>query len=277
MSPRTVNAGDTITITGSNFSAVAAENTVTLSGFRRRSRLRQRRSCAPSFRAAYHPGPWCFERPLGAVASNSENITVNGAAISAVQLARGQALLLTNIADMQCQRLSSQSGLSYLIIPQNVSDVVASQTPFELASLATGVIAGMAELGLPSATDDYASRWELRLRERERAFASGGAAAPGEHRLEYQVAPDVGDRRQFKVFDKNDRFVTVNAEVKAISTHAIIYQDLDAPANGFTTADFQKLGSSFSTTRSTTRMSRPTAHPATSTATARSSSCSHRW
>src|SRR6185369_4143796 len=31
----------------------------------------------------------------------------------------------------------------------------------------------------------------------------------------------------------------------AISTHAIIYQDLASPANGFTAADFQKLGASF--------------------------------
>jgi len=245
VNPRTVNAGDTITITGTNFSAVPAENSVTLSGFQAvvsSATTTQLRAvvprCIPSRTVV-------LQASLGAVASNTDNVTVNGITINPVQLARGQAAVFTSVADLQCQRLSTQSGLTYLVIPQNVSDVVASETPFELTSLATGVIASVTEVGLPSTHDDFASRWELRLRERERAFGPGIAPAPAEHPLASQIAPDLGDKRTFKVFDKNDKFVSVNAEVKAISTHAIIYQDLASPANGFTAADFQKLGASF--------------------------------
>ncbi len=243
ISPRSATAGDTITITGTNFSTVADENTVVFGGFRGRvtsASATQLRvvvpRCVPTRNVA-------VQASLGAVTSNTDNVAITGTVINALQLARGQSVLLTDVNEMACQRITSQSGLTFLLVPQNASEVVASETLFELTSLATGTIADVTELGLSPNRDDFASRWELRLRARERAFRPEGAATRQSYANE--LPPEIGERRQFKVFDKNDKFVSVNAEVKAISAHAIIYQDLSAPANGFSTADFQKLGASF--------------------------------
>jgi hypothetical protein len=243
VTPLSTNGGDTITITGTNFSTVVSENTVLFSGFRgtvASATATQLRvvvpRCLPSRTAV-------VQALLGAVGSNTQSITVNGANLPALRLTRGQSILFTDANDLQCQRLDSQSGLGFLLVAQNASDVSATETFFELIGLRTTAPI-VTQLGLAPRQEDFASNWELRLRMRERAFTPAGAAP--EQPLAYQVAPpDIGDRRDFKVFDKNERFTTVTAEVKAISDHAIIYQDINAPASGFTTADFQRLGSTF--------------------------------
>ncbi|MGH8433850.1 MAG: hypothetical protein ACRERX_05095, partial [Pseudomonas sp.] len=126
--------------------------------------------------------------------------------------------------------------------------VIGTQSPFEVLTLAHEPVTLSRPLVFgpaASATADFASRWEQQLRARERAFAGVSAPeAPFAMKLRAR-APELGDRSDFKVFDKNNRFVTVTAEVKAISQRAIIYQDLEAPPAGFTTAQFQQLGSSF--------------------------------
>jgi hypothetical protein len=244
VAPLLTNAGDTITITGTNFSTVASDNTVLFSGVRgtvTSASTTQLRvvvpPCLPTRTAI-------VQALLGAVGSNTQSISVIGAAVPALRLARGQSALLTNANDLKCQRLDSQSGLGFLLVAQNAADMSATETFFELIGLRALLVPAVTELGLAPQQEDFASRWELRLRMRERAFTPSGAAR--QQPLMYQEAPpDIGDRRDFKVFDKNERFTTVTAEVKAISDHAIIYQDVNAPASGFTTADFQRLGSTF--------------------------------
>jgi hypothetical protein len=245
VNPTNANGGDTITITGTNFSSVATENTVLFSGFRGNvtsASATQLRvvvpRCLPSRTAA-------VVASLGAVASNTLSITVTGATLPALQLTRGQSILLTDPNDLQCQRLNIQSGTGFLLVVQNATDVSATETFFELTGLRSpNPVPAVTELGIAPQQDEFASRWELRLRLRERAFTPAGRAP--QLPAQFQIAPpEIGERRQFKVFDKNERFVTVTAEVKAISNHSIIYQDVSSPGAGFTTADFQRLGATF--------------------------------
>ena len=244
--PGGADAGDTITISGTNFSAAAAENAVLFSGARGRVLSASETSlrvivpvCVPTRNASVTVA-------LGQVASAAQTLSVTGTPGAALQLQRGQVRVFRDSAELACQRMPALAGSQFLIIPQNVSEVVGSQTPFELLGLTPSAVALARPLafGAPQRSD-FASGWEMQLRARERAFPSVAAGeVPVAMRLRMR-APEIGDRSEFKVFDRNNRFVTVTAEVKAISQRAIIYQDLEAPANGFTVAQFQQLGSSF--------------------------------
>lgn len=243
--PRTADAGATITINGTNFSPSPSDNAVLFSGLRARvlTATSTRLSvvvpvCVPSRNAT-------VVVRLGAVASAPDSITVLGVAGSPLQLQPGQARLFRDSLEFPCQRVVPTAAALYLVISQNVSESIGSQTPFELTGLTgTTFAAAVHSSGFPVQQKlDYGAEWELRLRAREREFR-GVSAEPMPVALRIRP-PDLGDRQQFKVFDKNDRFVNVTAEVKAISQRAIIFQDLNAPANGFTTAQFQQLGNSF--------------------------------
>jgi hypothetical protein len=181
---------------------------------------------------------------LGAVASAPDSIAVLGIPVSPLQLVPGQARLFRTAAELSCQRIVPSAGMQFLLIPQNASDVMGSLTPFDL-NILTGaptmstLVSGFA--GQPG--HDFGADWELRLRMRERTF-QGVSAQPLPFALRV-TPPDIGDRGAFQVFDRNDRFVNVTAEVKAISQRAIIYQDVAAPTGGFTTAQFEQLARAF--------------------------------
>ncbi len=61
---------------------------------------------------------------------------------------------------------------------------------------------------------------------------------------------ELGDRRSFRVCDKitcnsAEDFATVTAVVKYVGNHALIYEDLETPAGGFTSADYAEVGQLF--------------------------------
>jgi IPT/TIG domain-containing protein len=245
VSPRTADAGDTIVITGTNFSTTAADQVVLFSGLRGRvvSATATRLSvivppCMPSLRAN-------LTVSFGAVASALDSINVLGTGAPLLQLERGEVRVLREATEMVCQRIGVLSNAQYLIVGQNTSDVVGTQTSYELLGLAEQpLVAVPAAVAFSGARADFGADWETRLRARERLFR--GPAQPTEPMAAFRVkAPEIGERSEFRVFDKDSRFTSVTAEVKAISQRAIIYQDINAPANGFTTAQLQQLGSAF--------------------------------
>ena len=247
ISPRSTNVGDTITITGSNFSASADENIVLFSGMRGRvvsATTAQLRVVVPN---CLPTRSVTVQALLGAVGSNTNTIDVTGATPAALTVARGDAVVFTDPREMLCQRLSPVTGALYLVIPQNISEVVSTRTHFDLVGL-TGLTPVTNFRYVDRAVwEDPASAWEMHLRTRERAF-TGELAPSGDAPNAFAQVPAIGDRRTFKVYDKNEKFVNVEAEVKHISQRAIIYQDRDAPAataGGFSSADFQALGASF--------------------------------
>jgi uncharacterized protein (TIGR03437 family) len=242
LAPRLANAGDTITITGSNFSTSPDENSVLFGGMRGRVVS----ATTTQLRVAV---PLCLPTrsvpvvaSLGAVTSNADSLSVRAATSSILQMSVGQSRILTEPRDLECQRFTAQSGLAFLIVPQNISEVVGSETLYQLVGLAGGTPSAALSTAQTSASFDFASSWELRLRSLERQFRGVTAEPlPSAQR----VQPEIGDRRAFKVFDKNERFANITAEIKFISQRAIIFQDVNAPTGGFTTADFQSLGASF--------------------------------
>ena len=97
----------------------------------------------------------------------------------------------------------------------------------------------------------------LRLYERQRLdpaaslLATGSAAtvpAGARGALVAGAIPTVGQTMQFRVPGDTtpcDKFATVNAVVRYISNKAIIVQDVNAPANGFTDVDFAQIAGEF--------------------------------
>jgi hypothetical protein len=181
---------------------------------------------------------------LGAVGSSPDSIAVLARPTTPLPLQVGEVRVLRAASELACLRLEPSTGAQYLLIQQNVSDVVGSLMPFELNSLTgTGPLALRSAGSAAADQPQFGVAWEARLRAQERAFR-GISAEPMPMALRV-TPPQLGDRQSFQVLDRNQRFVTVTAEVKAISERAIVYQDVNAPANGFSESQFRLLGSQF--------------------------------
>jgi hypothetical protein len=59
------------------------------------------------------------------------------------------------------------------------------------------------------------------------------------------VIPEVGDRREFKVLNRNNKFDQVTARVRHVSDHLILYVDEKSPTGGFLEEDLEALSRQF--------------------------------
>jgi hypothetical protein len=272
--PTIANTGDTITLVGRNFSPQGDENLILFGGFRGRvvsASTTQLRVivpiCVPSRIVS-------LTAALGAVTGSSVQLEVRGSTTSTLTLARGEVRTISDPAELGCFQLPGTIGYTVLLVPQNVSKVAGTSSTFQLAGLAGGSsISNVATSSLLSHSTTPAIQFEEKLRARERQMLK--SAGPNfRPQMSAQAAacpaPTVGSRCTFQVIDRNDDFVTVNADLKAVSARALFYQDVNAPANGLTTADFQALGQTFD---DPVYSAVSNAFQAIWTATARSSSC----
>ena len=252
--PPFANVGDTITITGQNFSPQADANFVLFGGFRGRvvnATTTQLRAVVP---ACVPARVVSVTASLGAVTSTPVNMEVRGGGtITSLQLTRGEVRTFTDPAELGCTRLPGGIlGYKVLVVPQNYGQVVGTTTAIRLAGLSgSSTITGLTTNPFAfRPTTDVRTDFENKLRDREnellrkldgnvsiRPQTSSVAACPAD-----QV---IGDSCQFQVIDKDQRFVTVSGLLRAVSQRARIYQDATAPANGLSNADFQALGASF--------------------------------
>ncbi|MGQ0560364.1 MAG: IPT/TIG domain-containing protein [Gemmatimonadota bacterium] len=251
IAPPSARAGDTVTITGQNFSPVPAENVVLFSGFRGKvvsASATQLRAvvplCVPSRTVTVQP-------LLGAVAGHELSMEVTGITSSVLELQRGEARTFSDPNELACFRLpGGVAGLSVLLVPQNFSEVIGSFTAIELSGLTgTGVVASVTRK--PSvAPSSAADAWELRLRRKERELLETSDAVlrpqSSPSLVSCQNPPVVGSRCDFLVLNKQEKHERVTAELKAISARALVYQDVNTPlTGGLTTEDFNDLGAVF--------------------------------
>lgn len=235
-------AGQTVVITGANFHNRAEYDAV------RFDRIRGRIVSATSTRIEVVV-PGCVPTRtvavdvlVGSVTSATTPFAAVGVPGTALTIQPGQAIFLSDPAELACLRLPGGiPSARYLLLPQNATRIYRGEMPFELGSY-PGIAPAAA---IPPAADvPSADAFELRLRARERAWVGAAAelraATAG---LAAQVAePQVGDQRAFKVLNSEQKSVSITAEVVAVSTRALIYQDLAAPTGGFTATDFTRFG-----------------------------------
>ncbi|HUP90115.1 MAG TPA: IPT/TIG domain-containing protein, partial [Longimicrobiales bacterium] len=243
-------AGDTVTIIGSNFSMTIDDNIVLFGGFRGKTVS----ATATQLRAVV---PLCVptravgvQALLGAVSSNTVSLSVSGSTASALSMLRGEVRVFTDPNELACFRLPGGIlGMSMLLVPQNYSEVVGSVTNIQVTGLTGSTTAASfaAPITLLQPMLDVASAWEMHLRRNEQQMSRGPVASlrPNPSTIAAACAGAVGDRCTFQVLDKDNKFQTVTAEIKVLTAHSIIAQDITAPANGLTAADFTSLGNVF--------------------------------
>jgi hypothetical protein len=241
--PAIAVAGGTITVTGRHFSNVPAELGLLVGG-------RAGRITAATATGVTAEVPTCVpSRTLdvrvarGAVRSAPRPHAITAGPLAPLALARGEVRTLDAPAAFACLAFPPEPGATYLLVPQDARMDAGLGMRFELATL-TGGEAQTLTVDRPGARTDHASAWEFLLRARERALFGDAPVAPTDATLA-AVTPAVGDRRQFNVLNRENRTDRVTAEVRAITEHAILYVDLEAPSGGFTTAELVSFGRLF--------------------------------
>lgn len=255
LSPDPVAAGSTLTITGTDFSPIAADNAVLFGGVRgtvlsaSSTELRVIvPPCIPGRTVDVHV-------QLGPVASAPVPLTILGTAPAPLRLGLGEARTLLQPAGFACFVLAADPGMEFLLVPQNAAAAPGRAMPYRLSAFGDGgTVAAASRSRLPALDPTAlagtgaalpAMEWEAHLRTRERMLPPMPPPLPAPGPRILATPPAVGSRRDFKVYNKDGKFTTVTAEVKHVSDHAIIYQDVKAPKNGFSPADFAAFAAVF--------------------------------
>jgi hypothetical protein len=251
-------AGDTITLTGSNFSPTALQDVVLFSDVRGQVVTADATTlrvvvprCLPTRDVRVHV-------QLGVVASvDTLPLTVTGGGVATTMPIGG----VVDIADdegLACHLLPGGTGVSYLALVYSASTVGAARHPFRLTALSsvspllpvapttpTRVHDAQVERSGP----DPQTAWDERLRELERdhvrrrvrspALSTSPTAAPA------APVPALGERRSFNVLNAQGDFDRVDAIARSIGSQAAIFVDTLTPAGGFTVAELDALAARF--------------------------------
>jgi hypothetical protein len=248
VTPASVAAGDTITLTGVNFSPVAEQDVVLFSGVRGRvvgasgTELRVLvPRCLPARDVA-------VQVQLGVVATDSLALVVTGGS-EVTSLLVGQDLDVADPSGFDCFALEGGAGVQYLTLVYSASDVAAAIHPFELTGLSSTppfpVSRPAAAMPLPEAGEASADAQAL-LDDRLRTLEGFLRGSSGPVRAPPAPAgvPTVGQVRTFHVFNGTG-YDEVTAEAKYVGSEAAVFVDQAAPAGGFTTADLQAFAARF--------------------------------
>jgi hypothetical protein len=237
--PVFATAGDTITVNGTGFDP---ENAAVL--FDGMSALVH--SATPvSLRVIVPP---CVGSRLtgvtvatGSVMSAAVGMQTRASDEQPIALARGETRILTGSPEFRCLRLPAQFGATWLLIAQNSGSENTAPMPFTLTAL--GVPPAIALSSGRTGYHNSASDWELALRRRERSLDSLPGPPLSALRSNAPL-PALGERRVFNTLTPDGGNTRITAEVVAVTSHAILYQDVAAPSE-FGLADYQRFGALF--------------------------------
>lgn len=243
--PATFQGGDTVRVRGTLLAPPLrvefGEAVATVLGF------------GPAGDTAQVVVPRCL--PAGAVSVQLATDGWRSGALSAtyvastgpVQLAVGEYVTIDPAVLGDCATFpdAGLANVEYLIAPQSVTGTAAVAAAYRLRG--DSVVVTPTARERPAVEPTWADRFHefLRTREGEISRMPAPPAAPAQ--AGPTAAPRVGDRRGFRVCNVItcsvlEDFTAIQAEAKYVGEHAAIYQDLAAPANGFTQADFDQLG-----------------------------------
>lgn len=258
LAPSSVAAGDTITLSGANFSPVSAQNVVLFSGIRGRVVAATSTSldvvvprCLPAIGVEVH-------MQLGIVASaDTLPLSITGGSLL-TPLRVGDVIDVADDGGFECYALEGGAGVSYLTVVYSASTVGAVRYPYRLTALASqGALptpepAQAPDLRVAAAQPpaDPQSAWELHLRELEGELIRGGARRADEVQGPAGVGPAaappvLGDRRTFTVLNAQGTFDTVGAVARWVGSQGAIFVDTLAPAGGFNEAELAAFAARF--------------------------------
>jgi hypothetical protein len=254
--PASAAAGDTVTITGSNFSPAALQDVVLFSGMRGEvvdasgTSLRVVvPTCMPARSVAVHV-------QLGAVSSTDTlDFTVTGAGpVETLQV--GDVIDVADDEGLECHLLAGGSGVTYLTLVYSAGTVGAARHPYRFTALGSSapspagerVARRPVEPAPPLVAQDRQAAWDEHVRALERELirqrrpsrSEGGPAA-----VSPSAVPVLGEARTFRVLNAQGSFDQVGAVARSIGSRAAIFVDTLAPAGGFTTEELDALAARF--------------------------------
>lgn len=172
------------------------------------------------------------------------------AAAGSIALAVGEHLSLSPSALEGCAMFppAGASGAEYLLAVQSVSGFAGDSAAYRLRGIGASPSAPAMPNAAARSEPSHADRFHFRLREFERELAQ---LPPARGATAREAPPGIikpGVERIFRVCSNvrcAGEFATVRAEAKYVGRHAVIYQDLNAPAGGLGPGDFDDLGEIF--------------------------------
>jgi len=252
LTPVVAAPGESVTLTGSNFSPVPEQNIVLFSG------VRGLVSAASSTEIVVQVPPCLPARDvlisvqLGIVASGSRTLSVGtGGDVNVLQVC--ETFEAVDEGGFTCVTLPGDGTASYLAVVYSASTVGAASHPFRLSGLGSSVPFATSAAPTPHALTprltDAQGSWDYHLRTLE-AKMTRGRTAPIPERAPLGVdgpaaIPTVGERRTFNVFRNGGGFTEVTAVAQFVGARAALFVDEDAPAGGYTQADLQMYSDRF--------------------------------
>ena len=248
VAPTQFTGGDTITITGQGFgtgitaevgSAPAKTLSVTLT------------SVTAVVPVCLVPGTVTVSVRQGTVESNRIQASYQ-ASSSPIALAVGEyaSILPSQLNSCATFPTAGPQGAQYLVVVQSTTGTPGLTAGFTIVG--DSVVQVITQPGVATVAPTPASRFHDYLRRKEEEFAAlpkppaGGGDVLGFSAAAAQ-AVKVGDKRDFRICGSVTcsgaaDFSSVKAEAMYVGQNAIIYQDQNAPANGFLPAEFDSLG-----------------------------------
>ena len=260
LSSAAVNAGEVITLSGTNFSAIVAHNVVLFSG------IAGRVIAGDTMRLDVIVPPCLPTRSvdvsvqLGGEASASLSLSVTASA-GVLNLALGADTTLSVQDIPACLKVGSGGTQTFLAVVQSSATIGAARFDYTFTGLRPAapplVVFGSdgAPRGRPA---DHVTRrvatprspraregdkitlgawslntaqaeWDLFLREREDALRAAASTAERADRPAPGAVPVIGDLRDFDVVRADGEFDQVTARVRLVSKRTILYEDITAP------------------------------------------------
>lgn len=255
-----VRAGDPVIIRGRNFSPERDQNVVLFSGVRGPVTLASETELQVRIPACLPTRDVAVTAALGSAVSAAATLSVV-AGPGTYDFSVGQDRRFASADGTTCVRIPPGQGDTYLAVVSSVSTVGGQRYPFSLSGLtATGAeatagasqavpapAAASAEFpGRQPSGQDLQDEWDRRVRALEEGLlpartreASGRPAAAAGR------VPQIGERRDFDVLNKDGAFDRVTALVRHVGLRAVIYEDVDAPSGGLTSTDYAAFAAEF--------------------------------
>ena len=254
LTPTTAVPGESITLTGSNFSPVGDQNVVLFSGVRGRVSVASMTEMTVQVPACLPARDVAVTVQLGTVGSESRALSVtSGGDVTQMQV--GDTFEAIDAAGYTCVTLPGDGTALYLAVVHSASTVGGAAHPFQLSGLGASTPLATALAPAPrvgrvtGATSDAQSLWDEHLRTLEAELTKGrtGLGEPGGPLTVDAPAsvPTVGERRTFQVFRNSGGFTQVTAVAQYVGAKAAFFVDEAAPTGGYTLADLELYSDRF--------------------------------
>lgn len=248
VAPAAVVAGSTIVITGENFSTQPQLNEVVIDGSRAQvltatsTRIEARLSACLPTRAAN------VTVNRGALVSGAARLDVTATTGTALNPVRGQAIAINDATGVSCLRIPAQPATAeYLVITQHAANSGTQQVPFRLVGLRTGSSATTQPAAVTAQRNvlqvqeqNAAQTFRAQLHERQTEIVRRMRARPQASEQLAADVPAVGHRRDFRVFVPRRPAAVITAVARAVGTHVVIYEDVEA-ANSVPQSDIENV------------------------------------